>query len=143
MAKGNPKTLKPFTSEQSREEAVKNGKKGGKKSGEARLEKKRWAEFHAAFLASEHSLKLDDEKTVKLGGQALLNAVFAKILSRGDSASVSLIKEMREATEGSKATISNPDGSPIIPAKVEFIIVDTNASTDSATVRTDNNPGEV
>lgn len=32
--------LKPFTSNQSRDEAVKNGRKGGKKSGEVRREKK-------------------------------------------------------------------------------------------------------
>lgn len=95
-----------------KEEARERGRAGGKKSGEARLEKKRWAEFHAAFLASEHSLKLDDEKTVKLGGQALLNAVFAKILSRGDSASVSLIKEMREAAEGSKMALGNDENGP-------------------------------
>ena len=32
----NEQNLKPFTSDQSREEAVKNGSKGGKKSGEVR-----------------------------------------------------------------------------------------------------------
>ena len=37
---GNEQNLKPFTSEQSREEAVKNGKKGGIASGEARKKKK-------------------------------------------------------------------------------------------------------
>ena len=36
----NEQNLKPFTSEQSREEAVKNGKKGGIASGEARKKKK-------------------------------------------------------------------------------------------------------
>ena len=35
----NVKNLKPFTSEQSREEAVKNGREGGKKSGESKREK--------------------------------------------------------------------------------------------------------
>lgn len=35
----NEKNLKPFTSDQSREEAAKNGKKGGKKSGENRRKK--------------------------------------------------------------------------------------------------------
>ncbi len=34
------KNLKPFTSEQSHEEAVKNGKKGGKASGKVRREKR-------------------------------------------------------------------------------------------------------
>ena len=36
----NEQNLKPFTSEQSREEAVKNGSKGGTKSGQVRAEKK-------------------------------------------------------------------------------------------------------
>lgn len=36
----NEQNLKPFTSEQSREEAVKNGKKGGLASGKARREKR-------------------------------------------------------------------------------------------------------
>ncbi|MBQ2086152.1 MAG: hypothetical protein II464_07785 [Oscillospiraceae bacterium] len=36
----NVQNLKPFTSDQSHEEAVKNGRKGGKKSGEVRKERK-------------------------------------------------------------------------------------------------------
>lgn len=36
----NEKNLKPFTSDQSREEAVKNGRKGGIRSGEVRRENK-------------------------------------------------------------------------------------------------------
>ncbi len=36
----NEKNLKPFTSAQSREEAVKNGKKGGKASGESKRAKR-------------------------------------------------------------------------------------------------------
>lgn len=36
----NEQNLKPFTSDQNREEAAKNGKKGGKKSGQVRREKK-------------------------------------------------------------------------------------------------------
>jgi hypothetical protein len=40
----NEENLKPFTSDQSREEAVKNGRKGGKASGKARREKKAFKE---------------------------------------------------------------------------------------------------
>jgi hypothetical protein len=36
----NEKNLKPFTSDQSREEAVKNGRKGGIRSGEVKRENK-------------------------------------------------------------------------------------------------------
>lgn len=40
----NDENLKPFTSDQSREEAVKNGRKGGKASGKARRERRRFEE---------------------------------------------------------------------------------------------------
>lgn len=43
----NEENLKPFTSDQSHEEAVKNGRKGGIKSGEAKREKKQFAELLA------------------------------------------------------------------------------------------------
>ena len=44
--------LVPFTSDQNREEAAKNGKKGGKASGEARRRKKTAAELAAVMLES-------------------------------------------------------------------------------------------
>lgn len=124
------------------EEAARKGRNGGKRSGEVRREKKLMSVIYAEYLAKEHDITVNGEKK-KISGDAMLAQVMSKILSRGDSSSVSLMREIREATEGSKATISNPDGSPIIPANVEFVVVDTNANTDSATVRTDNNPGEV
>ena len=40
MSNEREKNLKPFTADQSHEEAVKNGKKGGVASGRARREKK-------------------------------------------------------------------------------------------------------
>ncbi len=40
----NDENLKPFTSDQSHEEAVKNGRKGGKASGKARRERRRFEE---------------------------------------------------------------------------------------------------
>ena len=47
----NEKNLVPFTSEQSREEAVKNGSKGGKKSGEVRRRKKSMKQVMEILLA--------------------------------------------------------------------------------------------
>ena len=56
----NVQNLTPFTSEQSHEEAVKNGAKGGKASGEARRRKKSMRE------AMETMLALDlNEKEIK------------------------------------------------------------------------------
>lgn len=49
----NEKNLIPFTSEQSHEEAVKNGKKGGIASGEARRQKKTIQKILDSFLDRE------------------------------------------------------------------------------------------
>ena len=49
----NEQNLKPFTSEQSREEAKKNGQKGGIASGKARREKKTIQKILADLLDSE------------------------------------------------------------------------------------------
>jgi len=47
----NEENLTPFTSEQNREEAVKNGKKGGIASGKARREKKLFRETLESLLS--------------------------------------------------------------------------------------------
>ena len=49
----NVENLTPFTSEQSREEAVENGRKGGIASGQARREKKTIQKILADLLDSE------------------------------------------------------------------------------------------
>jgi PBSX family phage terminase large subunit len=53
----NEKNLVPFTSEQNREEAAKNGRKGGKASGEARRRKKNINQLAAMMLEKELSSK--------------------------------------------------------------------------------------
>ena len=58
MMRYNNKNLKPFTSEQSREEAVKNGRAGGIASGEARRQKKALKEFLSDFLNQEADIPL-------------------------------------------------------------------------------------
>ena len=57
----NEQNLIPFTSEQNREEASKNGRKGGKASGEARRRKKLFKEQINLLL----SLPLQDPKAKK------------------------------------------------------------------------------
>ena len=133
----NAQNLKRPTATEAREK----GRKGGIASGEARRERKRMSEMYAEFLAKEHDVVMGGEKK-KIAGHQMLAQVMAKILARGDSASVSLMKEIREATEGSKSTISNPDGSPLIPSRVEFVVVDSE-NRDSPTVRTDNDTVEI
>jgi len=80
--------LKPI---QSTEEARARGRAGGIKSGEVRREKKIMSLIYADVIAKKYDAK---GKT--------LEDVINEILDRGDSASVSMCREMREATEGNK-----------------------------------------
>lgn len=57
----NEENLVPFTSDQDREEAKKNGKKGGVASGKVRREKKRMKELCDLVLNN----KIQDEKTIE------------------------------------------------------------------------------
>lgn len=102
--------LKPF---QSVDEAKESGKKGGIRSGEVRREKKLMSQIYAEFLIKEHDIIGKDGIKKKLTGQALMNSVASKVLSRGDSASVSMMREIREATEGSKVAVNLEDIEPI------------------------------
>lgn len=82
-------------------------RKGGIASGKARREKKLMSEIYAAFLEKEHDVIGKDGNIKQLSGQALLNSVMAKVLSRGDSAAVSLMRELREGTEGQRLRVVN------------------------------------
>jgi len=95
----NIDNLKPVTS---KEEARERGRSGGIKSGEARKQKKLMSQIYAEFLDKEHDVIGKDGALKKLSGQALLNSVMSKVLSRSDGSSVRLMKEIREATEGLK-----------------------------------------
>lgn len=93
--------------ELSTEEAKQRGSKGGIASGKARREKKLMSQLYAEFLDKDHDIIGKDGIKKKLSGNALVSSVMSKVLSRGDSASVSLIREIREATEGNKLKIEN------------------------------------
>ena len=88
------------------EERKKIAQKGGKASGESRREKKRMSDIYAEFLLKEHTILSKEGLPEKVTGDQLLNKVMSKVLSRGDSASVSMMKEIREATEGNKINLS-------------------------------------
>lgn len=64
---GNNKNLVPFTSEQSHEEAVKNGSKGGKASGKKRREQKAFKELCDSFLNSHITSDELKEKMLSYG----------------------------------------------------------------------------
>lgn len=98
---GRKENLIPLTTEKARE----IGAKGGIRSGEVKREKKRMSQIYADFLMGKHKVTINDTERV-LDGHELLAEVMKIVLSRGDSASVSLLKELREATEGGKLELS-------------------------------------
>lgn len=101
---GNPENLVPLTTEKAR----KIGAIGGKRSGEVKREKKLLSSMYAEILA----------KGFEVDGQRLsLDEVVSTIISQNNSASVSMLKEIREATEGSKLDVNNT----ITPVQFELV----------------------
>jgi hypothetical protein len=77
------------------------GRKGGIKSGQAKREKKLLSEIYAEVIAEMYGVDCEEGQSSK--------DIVKSILSRRDSAAVSMLKEIREATEGSKIDVSvNP-----------------------------------
>jgi ribosomal protein L15 len=97
----NKQNLRKLTTEQARE----IGKKGGKASVKAKKERKLMSQIYADFLAKEHDILNAKGIKEKISGDVMLSRVMSKVLSRGDSSAVSLMKEIREATEGSKVNV--------------------------------------
>ena len=101
----NEKNLIPFTSDQSREEAVKNGAKGGRASGVARRRKKSMKQIMELLLEKRtfapddftllsdlglNSVEFEDEEITNL---LIVNAALLKKAKSGD---VGAIKELRD-----------------------------------------------
>ena len=96
----NEKNLIPNT-ERTPEEIRENCSKAGKQSGENRRKRKMMSQIYGEILAKKHKVGGEDIK-----GEKLLEKVVLKVLARGDSASVALMKEIREATEGNNLNLS-------------------------------------
>ena len=103
MKGGKPENLKVPTSE----EARLYGQMGGKKSVEVRREKKLLSAMYADILAKGFEIE---------GVRLSLDEVVSAIVSRSDSAAVSMLKEIREATEGNKVALSDPNGDNLFKA---------------------------
>lgn len=96
----NEKNLKPFTSEQSREEAVKNGRKGGKNSGKSKRKKKLLKDCMLDLLKLPVADSKNFNKLIMMGldpkeidNRSLLTvALFKKAVESGD---VNAFKEIR------------------------------------------------
>ncbi len=108
----NEQNLRP-QSMRSKSEQREIARKGGIASGEARREKKRLSEIYAEALAKEYDIVIEPavrvngkvvrkEKRKKLQGQALFDHVVGRILSRCDSTTVQLLKNIGDLTEGQR-----------------------------------------
>ena len=101
MGKPNPQNLNPCNSENARERQLKSAEK--RKENNAK--KKLMSQIYAEFLEKEYNVRQGDKER-KLTGAELVNECMKKIIARGDSSSVSLMREVREATEGTKMQLS-------------------------------------
>ena len=101
MAGGNPSKLVPCTPENARERQLKSAEK--RKENNAK--KKLMSQIYAEFLEREYEVKAGEGKR-KISGAELVNEVMRKVLARSDSSSVSLMREIREGTEGTKMQLS-------------------------------------
>ena len=63
------------------------------------------SQIYAEFLEKEYTVRQGDKER-KLTGAELVNECMKKIIARGDSASVSLMREVRECIEGQKINLS-------------------------------------
>ena len=98
---GTPENLRTPTSSEAKEMQ----RKGAQKRKENNIKKKLMSQIYAEFLEKEYNVKSGD-KTKKISGAELCNEAMKKIIARGDSASVSLLRELREGTEGNKIQLS-------------------------------------
>ena len=117
MAKvrGRVENLRPATTT---EVAQARGKLGGIKSASVKKERKLLSQMYADLLA----------KGFEVDGERLsLDEVASAIMARRDSASVSMLQEIREATEGSKTKLTGEDGGPVEISIIKRVIVDPRA----------------
>jgi hypothetical protein len=112
MPRGNPKNLIP-NSERTPEELREQTRKGGIASGKARRKKKLLSQIYADILIDKYEVTVAGDKK-KVSGEKLIKVVARDVLMRRDAASVSMMKEIREATEGNKLRVGglNSDAIP-------------------------------
>jgi hypothetical protein len=101
----NEQNLRP-QSMRTKSEQREIGRKGGIASGVARREKKLMSELYADFIAEKHKVKIG-RKVEELTGYEYFALVITEVLTRGGGAAVSMLREIREATEGSRVKTEN------------------------------------
>ena len=97
----NDENLNPITKENAKEMQLKSAQKRKENTEKRKL----MSQIYAEFLEKEYNVKTTDG-TKKISGSELVNEAMKKIMARGDSSTVSLMKELREGTEGQKINLS-------------------------------------
>ena len=97
----NAQNLRTPTSEEAREMQ----RKGAEKRKENNAKKKLMSQIYAEFLEKEYNVRQGDKER-KLTGAELVNECMKKIIARGDSSSVSLMREIRSCLDGENINIS-------------------------------------
>ena len=127
----NEQNLTPFTSEQSREEAVKNGKKGGIASGQARREK---ADFKRKCQLWMDNVVAKDENGTPMTGAELMVKVAGREIYNGNSKFWELMRDTAGYKPVDKVMVAEVDQGVI--NEVESLVLgggteDANENTSS------------
>lgn len=125
----NEQNLKPFTSEQSREEAVKNGRKGGIASGEARRERANLKKQLQVFLESDD---YSDKHGNKMTGAELMVKVAVKEMSKGNPKFWELIRDTAGFKPIDKIQVSEIDQETIDDVEAMVLGAEEEMSTYDA-----------
>jgi hypothetical protein len=86
------------------EEARARGRNGGIKSGEAKRAKKLMSQIYLEYLAKKYKVEKEGA-LVEMTGEEISSEVISLIVMKGGPAAVSMLKEIREATEGNRVKV--------------------------------------
>lgn len=106
----NEQNLVPFTSDQSREEAAKNGRAGGIASGEAKRARKSLREELLLLLSDD----VTDKKGNKIQAQAAMSAAILKQALTGNTKAFEIIRD----------TIGEKPVDKVMIAEVDQTVID-------------------
>lgn len=121
----NEQNLKPFTSNQSREEAEKNGRKGGQKSGEVRRQRKAMKEQMEMLLSLPFNLKDNNGNDISemlstlgiekenIDNQMAMIISLWKTAIGNSNQKIQAVREIREIVQDSQ-TVSKEDRVQIV-----------------------------
>lgn len=98
---GTPENLRTPTSEEAKAMQL----KGAEKRKENNAKRKLLSELYADFLEEEFEIKEGETKR-KISGAEYCKLIAKKVLNRSDASSVSMLAEIRKATEGEKVNLA-------------------------------------